>query len=309
VLIDFPDWNLRLARQLHRRGIPVVYYVSPQLWAWRRGRIKQVQRYVREMLVIFPFEREFYASHGVEAEFVGHPLAELAPPTISRPEFAVRWGLDPAKEWIALLPGSRRKELRMNLPAMLGTAALLGPEFEYLMPVASTLSEEWVKGEIADCEELWDSKGVSSAPPIHLCHDARAALLHARAGVVASGTATVEAALIGTPFIMVYRVAQLSWTLGRHLVRLPHYGMVNLIAGRRVVPELIQQDFTPERVERELRAILPEGDARRQMSEALAGLRGLLAGGSAEPSATASAAHRAARAVLRVAETAIQGRE
>jgi lipid-A-disaccharide synthase len=315
VLIDFPDWNLRLARELHARGIPVVYYVSPQLWAWRRGRIRQVQKYVREMLVIFPFEREFYLQHGVEAEFVGHPLAELAPPTITRENFAARWGLDASKQWIALLPGSRRKELRLNLPAILGAARRLGVEFEYVMPVASTLSMEWVREQIAHCGE--DLK-------ITLCSDARAALLHSRVGVVASGTATVEAALIGTPFVMVYRLAGLTWTLGRHLVKLPHYGMVNLVAGRRVVPELIQDGFTPEMVEREVRRLLSEGEPRSQMLTALDEVRQKLRGELADDGRTATAesgnaasplpaagatALRAARAVLRVAEIAAGARE
>ena len=320
VLIDFPDWNLRLARELHRRGIPVVYYVSPQLWAWRRGRIRQVQKYVREMLVIFPFEREFYLKHGVEAEFVGHPLSELAPPTITRDNFAARWGLDASKQWIALLPGSRRKELRLNLPAIVGAAQRLGAEFEYVMPVASTLDAGWVREQVALC---------GGEINIHLCDDARAALLHSRVGVVASGTATVEAALIGTPFVMVYRLAGLTWTLGRHLVKLPHYGMVNLVAGRRVVPELIQDGFTPETVEREVRRLLPDGEPRREMLAALdevrQKLRGELAdrvaacgrtamraveaesGNAASPLPAAGA--RAAMAVLRVAEITSGARE
>ena len=320
VLIDFPDWNLRLARELHRRGIPVVYYVSPQLWAWRRGRIRQVQKYVREMLVIFPFERDFYLKHGVEAEFVGHPLSELAPPTITRDDFAARWGLDASKQWIALLPGSRRKELRLNLPAIVGAAQRLGTEFEYVMPVASTLDAGWVREQVALC---------GGEINIHLCDDARAALLHSRVGVVASGTATVEAALIGTPFVMVYRLAGLTWTLGRHLVSLPHYGMVNLVAGRRVVPELIQDGFTPETVEREVRRLLPDGEPRREMLAALdevrQKLRGELAdrvaacgrtamraveaesGNAASPLPAAGA--RAAMAVLRVAEITSGARE
>ena len=320
VLIDFPDWNLRLARELHRRGIPVVYYVSPQLWAWRRGRIRQVQKYVREMLVIFPFERDFYLKHGVEAEFVGHPLSELAPPTITRDDFAARWGLDASKQWIALLPGSRRKELRLNLPAIVGAAQRLGAEFEYVMPVASTLDAGWVREQVALC---------GGEINIHLCDDARAALLHSRVGVVASGTATVEAALIGTPFVMVYRLAGLTWTLGRHLVKLPHYGMVNLVAGRRVVPELIQDGFTPETVEREVRRLLPDGEPRREMLAALdevrQKLRGELAdrvaacgrtamraveaesGNAASPLPAAGA--RAAMAVLRVAEITSGARE
>jgi lipid-A-disaccharide synthase len=331
VLIDFPDWNLRLARELHRRGIPVVYYVSPQLWAWRKSRLKLVQHYVREMLVIFPFEREFYARNGVQVEFVGHPLSELAPPTISREEFAVRWKLDAQKQWIALLPGSRRKELHMNLPAMLGAVRRLGAEFEYLLPVASTLSSDWVRAQVellgGPLEPAPGVRGVVAPAPgtsdqylstfelcgsacIHLTDDARASLLHARVGVVASGTATVEAALIGTPFVMVYRLAGLTWTFGRHLVNLSHYGMVNLVAGRRVVPELIQDGFTAESVEAEVRRLLPDGPPRSTMVAALDEVRHKLRG-DLGPSAdtTESAAHRAAQAVLRVAEMGVGERE
>src|SRR5262249_24533589 len=140
VLIDFPDFNLRLARELHRLGIPVFYFVSPQLWAWRSGRVKQIQKYIRKMIVIFPFEQEFYRRHGVDVTYVGHPLAYAAPPQISREEFAAKHALDPKKQWIALLPGSRKKEVLLNLPEMLATARLLsaGQEFEFVLPVAST---------------------------------------------------------------------------------------------------------------------------------------------------------------------------
>jgi lipid-A-disaccharide synthase len=307
VLIDFPDWNFRLAKQLHRRGIPVVYYVSPQLWAWRKSRLKLVQRYVSEMLVIIPFEREFYAKNGVQVEFVGHPLSELESPKVSREEFAARWGLDPSRRWIALLPGSRRKELQLNLPAMLGAAERLGAEFEFLMPVASTLDEGWVRQQIALCTHN------AFTSNLKLTVDARASLLHARVGVVASGTATVEAALIGTPFVMVYRVAGLTWTLGRHLVKLPYFGMVNLVAGREVVPELIQNRFTPESVAREVRALLEDALPRQRMTEALAEVRGMLRGElSAAPNLALggeSTAQRAARAVLRVADLPMQKRE
>ena len=341
VLIDFPDWNLRLAKQLQRRGIPVVYYVSPQLWAWRRGRIKLVQRYVSQMLVIFPFEREFYARHGVQVEFVGHPLSDLEPPRISREEFAQRWGLDPARQWIALLPGSRRKELRMNLPAMLAAAARLGQEFEFLLPVASTLERSWVEEQVSQLQvstfqgfnvsgmeehhqnqqqeqsqlphpsqhqarmgHPGSSSQIESLSPVNvrLTEDARVSLLHARVAVVASGTATVETALIGTPFVMVYRLGRLTWMLGRRLVKLPFYGMVNLIAGREVVPELIQERFTPEAVERHVRAMLEDGPARQQTLDALAEVRELLRGASA--AGKEKPAQRAARAVLRVAKNA-----
>jgi lipid-A-disaccharide synthase len=265
VLIDFPDFNLRLARELHRLGIPVFYFVSPQIWAWRTGRVKQIRNYVRKMIVIFPFERKFYAQHGVEAVYVGHPLAYASAPEVSRAEFAAQQRLDPAKQWIALLPGSRRKEFRLNLPAMLGAAELLqrqGSGFQFVLPVASTLDQNWVRQQLA-----------ASPVPVSLTADARATMMHARASVVASGTATVEAALSGTPFVVVYRLAPLTWFLGRRLVRLDTFAMANLIAGKRIVPELIQQDFTPEAVVRELSAIIPEGPTRQQMQAELALVR------------------------------------
>ncbi|HXA85535.1 MAG TPA: lipid-A-disaccharide synthase, partial [Candidatus Dormibacteraeota bacterium] len=152
ILIDFPDFNLRLARELHRLGIPVFYFVSPQIWAWRTGRVKQIKKYVRKMIVIFPFEQEFYRRHGVEVSYVGHPLAYEPQSQISREEFAAKHQLDPKKQWIALLPGSRRKEVRLNLPTMLQAAAQLTEndnQFQFLLPVASTLNVEWLKEQIA----------------------------------------------------------------------------------------------------------------------------------------------------------------
>src|SRR5438445_9045407 len=207
ILIDFPDFNLRLARELHRLGIPVFYFVSPQIWAWRSGRVKQIKKYVRKMIVIFPFEQEFYGRHGVEVSYVGHPLAYVAPPQISREEFAAKYFLDPKKQWIALLPGSRRKEFRLNLPAIAEAVRLLqkqSAEFEFLLPVASTLSQDWLREQLALCTAGWSrpsclrsepSKNPASAaevkteaPLFHLTHNARATLMHARAAVVASGT-------------------------------------------------------------------------------------------------------------------------
>lgn len=254
VLIDFPDFNLRLARQLHRLRIPVFYFISPQVWAWRSGRVRQIRRYVRKMIVIFPFEQEFYRRHGVEVTYVGHPLAYAPEPSISREEFAGRYGLDPAKQWIALLPGSRKKEVQMNLPPMLEAAQKLGSQYEYLLPVASTLSGEWLRQQFP-----------STGPAIKLTVNSRLTLKHSRAGVVASGTATVEAALAGTPFAVVYRLAPLTWLLGRRFVRLDTFAMANLIAGRRIVTELIQHEFTAANVVRELSAIISDGPRRQQM--------------------------------------------
>src|SRR5215471_10372116 len=258
ILIDFPDFNLRLARELHIANIPVFYFISPQVWAWRSGRVKQIRKYIRKMIVIFPFEQEFYRRHGIEASYVGHPLAYAPEPAISRQEFAQRYGLDPAKQWIALLPGSRQKEVQMNLPPMLEAATQLGAQYEYVLPVASTLKGEWLR-------EQFHSAGV----PIKLSVNSRLTLKHSRAAVVASGTATVEAALAGTPFVVVYRLAPITWLLGRRLVNLDTFAMANLIAGRKIVTELIQRDFTAQNIVRELNAILPDGPRRSQMHKDL----------------------------------------
>jgi lipid-A-disaccharide synthase len=264
ILIDFPDFNLRLARELHRLGIPVFYFVSPQVWAWRTGRVRQIKEYVRKMIVIFPFEQEFYRRHGVEVSYVGHPLAYEPPPQISREEFAEQNFLDPKKQWIALLPGSRKKELAFNIERMLEAAGLLKEQddtLQFVLPVASTLSKSWLLEQL---ESRWQSP-----VPLELTDNARVALLHARAAVVASGTATVEAALSGTPFVVVYRLAPLTWLLGRRLVKLDTFAMPNLIAGQKIVPELIQKDFTAAKVVGELKAIIPEGAARQKMQAAL----------------------------------------
>jgi len=269
VLIDFPDVNFRLAKELKRSGIPVLYFVSPQLWAWKQYRVRWVRERVSKMLVIFPFEEKFYRDRGVDAEFVGHPLAALPLPTISRKEYASQYKLDPAKEWIALLPGSRGKELRHNLPVMAGAANLLGASYEFLLPAAATLDPDWVRRVVAQCQTAFPGIDL----PIHVVEDARAALFHARASVVASGTATVEAALIGNPFIAVYRLSSFSYAVASRLVDLPHVAMVNLIAEDRIVPELIQDDFTPENIVRTLQPLLDDTGYRSQMIEELQGVR------------------------------------
>ena len=279
VLIDFPEIHFRLAKEFYRLGIPVIYFVSPQLWAWKKHRIKLVKKYVRRMLVIFPFEEPFYREHGVQAEFVGHPLAELPPPSISREEFAKANGLDPTKTWIALLPGSRPKEIRHNLPEMLQAADFHfhgyclehgHPEPEFVLPLAPTLSA----AQRAEVERI-----VAAWPPylhFRMVDDARAALFHARASVVASGTATVEAALIGNPFVVVYRVSPLTYAIARRVVKVDHVAMVNLIAGGRIVPELIQHDFTASNVVRQIELLLPDGAPRESMMKDLAQIRGRL---------------------------------
>ena len=277
VLIDFPEIHFRLAKEFYRLGIPVIWFVSPQLWAWKQHRIRLVHRFVKRMLVIFPFEEKFYRDRGVQADFVGHPLADLPPPSITREQFAAENGLDPAKTWVGLLPGSRLKEIEANLPEILAAArSLLKPEavgafpeeaYEFLIPLAPTLNTAQRKA----VAQLAESHG--GGLPIRLVDDARAALFYAHASVVASGTATVEAALIGNPFVVVYRVSPLTYAIARRLVKVPHVAMANLIAGKRVVPELIQHDFTAANIVQHLKQLLPDGPARESMMKELGAIR------------------------------------
>ena len=278
VLIDFPEIHLRLAKEFHRLRVPVIYFVSPQLWAWKQHRIRLVRKYVRQMLVIFPFEEAFYRERGVQAEFVGHPLADLPMPSISREQFAAENGLDATKIWIGLLPGSRLPEIENHLPQMLetawdlsapGSSASTSPSenYEFVVPLAPTLSVE----QQAIVLQLAEDRG--GGLPVRLVNDARATLRHARASVVASGTATVEAALIGNPFVVVYRVSPLTYAIARRMVKVPHVAMANLIAGKRVVPELIQRDFTPANIVQQLKRLLPDGPDRESMRIELRAIR------------------------------------
>ena len=283
IVIDSPAFNWRVARQMHKRGIPVIYYVCPQFWAWRQGRVRLLRKYVNKALVIFPFEEKFYRDRGVNATFVGHPLADLPRPEIDRAAYASQHQLDPAKPWITLMPGSRMKEVRMNLPVILESAAKLGPGYDFLLPVAPTLERGFLQSLLADNLE------------VRLVPEALPALALSRAGIVASGTATVEAAMMGTPFVMVYRVSPLTYAVGRPRVKVPYFAMVNLIAGEEVVPELVQQDFTAQNVATRLNEILLDGPARSKMIAGLAEVKARLSG------PTERGGHpvdRAARAVM-----------
>jgi lipid-A-disaccharide synthase len=255
----------------------VIFFVSPQLWAWKKKRIKLVQKYVTRMLVIFPFEEQFYRERGVQAEFVGHPLADLPLPSISREQFAKENGLDPARPWIALLPGSRAKEIRANLPEMLHAARLLSsknPDLQFIVPFAPTLTPEQ-RDQVLKLEESPEQSDLGHVWP-RFTDDARAALYHARASVVASGTATVEAALIGNPFVVVYRVSLLTFAIAKRVVSVPHVAMANLIAGKRVVPELIQNNFTAAKIVQQIEPLLPDGVPRESMKKELRAIASLL---------------------------------
>jgi lipid-A-disaccharide synthase len=287
VLVDYPDFNLRLARELKKRGIPVIYYVSPQVWAWKRGRIKTIRATVAKMLVIFPFEEPLYRAEGVPVTYVGHPLVDLVRPAGDSAAFLRRLGLDPGHPVIALLPGSRRPEVANNLPVIGEAVRRLHrerPDLQFLLAAAPLLDAEAL---------LAPFHGV----PVSSVRDQTyAAVGAADLAIVASGTATVETALLGTPMVVVYRVSPLTYALGSRFVRVPHYAMINIIAEREVVPELMQGDFTPDRVAAETLALLNDPDRRSKMLSDLADVRRRLGrGGASDRAADAVAEALAAR--------------
>jgi lipid-A-disaccharide synthase len=288
IVIDSPAFNWRVAREMKKRGIPTVYYVAPQFWAWRQGRVRLLRNYIDKALVIFPFEEQFYRERGVDATFVGHPLAELPRPAIQRGNYAAQFRLDAAKQWITLMPGSRVKEVRMNLPTILEAAALLGDEYEFLLPIAPTVDPNFLQRQIHQ-------------PKITLVAEALPALWHSRAAIIASGTATVEAAMMSTPFVMVYCVSPVTYLLGKPRVKVPHFAMVNLIAGEEVVPELVQHDFTAQNVIARLQEILPDGPRRGRMLEALAKVQARLRAPESTAGPAQHPADRAAEIILKFA--------
>jgi lipid-A-disaccharide synthase len=289
VLVDYPEFNLRLARQLRRRGVPVVYYVSPQVWAWRRGRLGSIRESVERMLVIFPFEEAIYREAGIPVRFVGHPLVDLVAPPPDRAAFLRGLGLDPDRPILAVLPGSRPKEVALNLPPLAGGLERIHaarPEVQLVLALAPSVDE------VA-------TRAVLGSLPVRLVRgDTHGVLGTATAALVASGTATIEAALLGAPLVVVYRLSALTYHLGRHLVRVPHFAMVNLIAGRRVATELIQADFTPQRVAEEGLRLLTDRAHRETLRADLAEVRSRLGG----PGASARAAEEVEAALRKVSK-------
>jgi lipid-A-disaccharide synthase len=287
VLIDFPDFNLRLARQLKRRGIPVVYFVSPQIWAWRKGRLKQLKANISKMLCIFEFEEKIYREAGISVEYVGHPMVDLVRTHLSREEFFAKADLDPTKPTVALLPGSRRKEVAYNLTPMLDAATRMtvSRDLQFVVAVAPTLDGEWMEATLAEGY-------IGRATVRTVQHATYDALQHCDVAVVASGTATIEAALRERPMVVVYRVSPLTWLIGKMLVDVPFYSMVNLLAGKAVVPELIQHDFSAPNLASQLEYLLDHSEARAKMVEELRSVKARLGPGGA--------ISRAAEAVLGV---------
>lgn len=280
VLVDFPDFNLRLARELKGRGVGVVYYISPQVWAWRRGRIKTIARIVDRMLVLFPFEVDFYRRHGVDVVHVGHPLVDEVP----SPPQAWDRGEPAAGEpyRVALLPGSRVSEVEALLPTLLEAVRKLAAR----LPVEAHL----IQAPTISRDLLEEHVQLAGLPVVIVSEDRFTAIADSHLALCASGTATLEVGLLGTPMIMVYRLASWTYALAKLMVRLPDVSLVNLVSGRRVVPELIQGEANPERIAAEAERLLTDAAAREQMRAGLAELRGRLGAGGASGRAAAEVA-------------------
>jgi lipid-A-disaccharide synthase len=262
ILIDYPGFNLRLARHIHQQGIPVTYYISPQLWAWREGRIHIIRKYVDQLLVIFPFEVDWYRSKGVTARFVGHPLLEEAAPSLSREEYLSSQGLNPDQPILTLFPGSRPQELDRHLQIFCEAAHLLRrelPHLQVMLGLARGLTQEMIS------LELRRHMVIEGTHP-------RLALRFSDAAIVASGSATLEGAVWGVPMAVVYRVSPLSWWLGRRLVRLSHAAMVNILSGEEVVPEFLQERAQASLI---VEAILPYFLDKERREALLAKLDGI----------------------------------
>ncbi len=288
VLIDYPEFNLRFARLARKRGVPVVYYISPQVWAWRRGRIRKIARVVDKMLVVFPFEETIYREAGVDVEYVGHPLAEKATLNLSKDEARKGLALKKDAVVVSILAGSRTDEVKKLLAPMLEGVRLfkegLQRDVDILIPVADTIGDELVK------EELMATDTEARIVRGRLYEALRASDI----AVVTSGTATLETALVGTPMIIVYRVSPLSYLVGRLLVGVEYIGLPNIVAGEGVVPELIQEDVTPEKIAAQMFRIFTDDKVRAHMLERFGYIRNAL-------SKDGSAPERAAQIIYRIA--------
>jgi lipid-A-disaccharide synthase len=282
ILIDFPDFNLRVAKMANRKGIPVFYYISPQVWAWRPGRVKRIAQRVKKMVVLFPFEVPLYEAAGVDVEWVGHPLLDLVKPTLLKEVAFQQFGLDPTRRTIGILPGSRMQEVERLLPPLLAAAHLLQkeiPDLQFILPLAPGIPKKVLF-------PLMKNIPVTVNVVEGFAYDVMniSELL-----ITASGTATLEGAILGKPMVIVYKVSWLSYWIGRVMVQVDHIGLVNIIAGGNIAPELIQQEVTPQRIAEKALQILMDPILGRRMTEGITEVRKKLG----EP----GAAQRAARIV------------
>ncbi len=278
ITVDSPGFNFGLARRLKKRGVRNVYFISPQIWAWRRGRMRWIQKRFERVLVIFPFEEEIYRKAGVAVDFVGHPLVDSVRAQMTREQFAAKFGLDAKRPIVSLLPGSRPSEIRRNMPVIVEACARLQKErgIQFALAVAPGLDER-----IFNAYERSDLRVTRVAGVVY------EALASGDCAIVSSGTATVEAALLGAPMVVVYRLSGVTAAIARRLIVTPLFAMVNLIPGRQVVPELIQDKFTAENLTREVGRLLDSPEAREQQKRGLAEVRLKLGpGGAIERAAT-----------------------
>ena len=269
ILIDYPDFNMRIAAVARKHGVPVLYYISPQIWAWRQNRVKKIARLVDQMAVVFPFEAPFYEQHGVPVQFVGHPLMDREVPVMDTQALLQQFAMKSQWPIVGLLPGSRKSEIDRLLPVMLGAAVLIHKEFpqaQFIIPVAPGIREE-------DIKELVKQYGLAVSivkdqlhQALHICHLV----------LVASGTATLETALMKKPMIIMYRIALLTYLVGRLMIRVPTIGLANIVAGRQIVPELIQGDASPQRIFQEAAALLKDAKRMTAMEQELARVGELL---------------------------------
>lgn len=280
VLVDFPDFNILLGRSARRLGIPVIYYISPQVWAWRKGRARKIARLVRSIMVLFPFEVDIYRRAGADVRFVGHPLVDAAASELGRLEARRSLGLAEDRRVIALLPGSRTKEIENLLPVMLGAARLLVkryPDAQFVLPVAPTLDPVLVGRHVA-----------AGGVPVTMIDGRVYDVLRASdAAVVTSGTATLETGLMEVPMVIVYRISKLSYAIGRMIIDIENIGLVNIVAGRAIVPELIQDAVTPERIAGGIADMLDDPERYRRVVSDLQEVRRLLGEGGASRRAAA----------------------
>jgi lipid-A-disaccharide synthase len=281
VLVDTPTFNLPLARRLRHLGVPVIYFVSPQVWAWGKRRLEKIQRYVSIMIVIFPFEQRFYQTAGVPVEYFGHPLVKRVRSKLTRDEFFRKYDLDPSVPLISLLPGSRREEVRFVLPTLVDAASALGEAYQYVVSAAPNIGQAPIRSAI----EAGQRRHGRRLRIAILEEDLYDVLCYSDAAAVCSGTATLEAALLGTPFVMVYRIARWRWSLRKFFVEVPYYCIVNLIAGQLVVKELMQGDFAPESTAQEIRRLIDQKEAGERMKIAFRKVREILDRGDAIESA------------------------
>ncbi len=286
VLMDFPEFNLKVAKKMKRLGIPVVYYISPQIWAWRSGRIRNIRSHVDKMLVILPFEEEYYRQRGVAAEFVGHPLLEDFSPRFNRDVFLQELNLDPRRKTVAILAGSRTREIDYILPTLLDATKYILERIpaQFLISTAPSINPEHVRNVtrriIGDRAEGGNYR--------ILTEDSRDILANADFAFVKSGTSSLEAALVGTPFLVTYKISPFSWFIGTLLIRSPMLGLVNLIAGEKIVPEMYQTRATPEALARQALEFLKEPEKADAMRTRLAEIRNRLSMRCASDTAAAA---------------------